>query len=547
MNLAATDMCRKRIVVADDDPLLRQLLRYKLAARGHSILLAHDGEGALAAVRAELPDLVVLDGMMPVCDGFDVLRQLKADKATAHVPVLMLTARSEESDVVDALRLGAADYLVKPFHPEELVVRIERLMFVPVLFTAAMTACPGDAFAQSDAVDLRSPDAANDRQERLPLESSAESRPAPPPGHDFEELFQEAITARQQGRAAEAVIVLARLAEQMPDNADVQVQLGFALLGSDRLPEAEAAFDRTLALAPEYRDANLGLGLIAFRRGSFERAIEQAELVLAARDDPEARGLLDRARQAQAATGLAVPDTGAAPPAPRWRLDANGVYSNLTGAFEDWAEGTVRLGYQWVPQTTVSAGIEVAHRFGLWDHYFQGRIDHRFDERVSGYLWLAGTPDADFRPTIAYAAGGAAVVRRSADMLATTSVTLDLAQAHYTDNRIETLSPGIVQYLFAGTAWVSARWINTFDKFAGHQAGYFIRGDWQATSDLLIYGGYADAPESDRGRTIQVRTLFAGASMNATDRLTLRASFARERRSIGFDRDIFSVGFGLSF
>lgn len=547
MNLAATDMYHKKIVVADDDPLLRQLLRYKLAARGHSILLAQDGESAVIAVRAELPDLVVLDGMMPICDGFDVLRQLKADKTTAHIPVLMLTARNEESDVVDALRLGAADYLVKPFHPEELVVRIERLMFVPVLFTAAMTACAGNAAAQADGVDIRSPDAANARQEDLLLESSPEEGPVPPPGRSFEELFHEATTARHQGRAAEAVIVLTRLAEQMPDNADVQVQLGFALLGTDRLADAEAAFDRALALAPEYRDANLGLGLIAFRRGSFERAIEQAQLVLAARDDPEAGGLLDRARQAQAAAGPAVPDAGAALPERRWRLDADGMYSHLTGAFEDWTEGSVRLGYQWVPQTTVSAGIEVSDRFDLWDYYVYGRIDHRFDERVSGYVLLGGTPDADFRPTIAYAAGGAAVVRRSADMLATTSLTLDLAQAHYTDNRVETVSPGIVQHLFSGTAWVSARWINTFDRFAGHQAGYFIRGDWQATSDLLIYGGYADAPESDGGRTIQIRTLFAGASMKATERLTLRASLARERRSIGFDRDIFSVGFGLSF
>jgi DNA-binding response OmpR family regulator len=117
-----------RILVADHDALLRELLEYKLSARGYDVLTAEDGEGALALIRAERPDLVVLDAMMPVRDGFDVLRQMKLDAEVADIPVVMLTARKQESDIVGALDLGAADYLVKPFNPEELLARIARII-----------------------------------------------------------------------------------------------------------------------------------------------------------------------------------------------------------------------------------------------------------------------------------------------------------------------------------------------------------------------------------------------------------------------------------
>jgi DNA-binding response OmpR family regulator len=114
------------ILVADDDELLRELLVFKLSGRGYNVLTAEDGETALRMIRESLPQLVVLDEMMPVRSGFDVLREVKADPWTSGVPVLMLTARKLESDIVSALDLGAADYLVKPFNPQELLARISR-------------------------------------------------------------------------------------------------------------------------------------------------------------------------------------------------------------------------------------------------------------------------------------------------------------------------------------------------------------------------------------------------------------------------------------
>jgi len=120
-------MSARRILIADDDPLLRALLVHRLSADGYEILTAEDGAQALAMIRDQRPDLIVLDALMPVMDGFEVLRRLKSGDVT-DAPVIMLTALKREQDIVGALQLGAADYLVKPFIPDELGQRIRRLL-----------------------------------------------------------------------------------------------------------------------------------------------------------------------------------------------------------------------------------------------------------------------------------------------------------------------------------------------------------------------------------------------------------------------------------
>lgn len=116
------------ILVADDDGLMRAVVSAKLKARSWRVVAVEDGERALKAIADERPTLIVLDAMMPGMDGVEVLRTLKADPAMAEIPVIMLTARSLESDIVGALQLGASDYLVKPFIPEELAMRVARLL-----------------------------------------------------------------------------------------------------------------------------------------------------------------------------------------------------------------------------------------------------------------------------------------------------------------------------------------------------------------------------------------------------------------------------------
>ncbi|RYG18912.1 MAG: response regulator [Caulobacteraceae bacterium] len=120
-------MVASTILIADDDPLLRALLVHRLSADGYQVLIAEDGAQALAVITEQKPDLVVLDALMPVMDGFELLRRVKAGRLS-EAPVIMLTALRRDQDIVGALKLGAADYLVKPFIPDELSQRVRRLL-----------------------------------------------------------------------------------------------------------------------------------------------------------------------------------------------------------------------------------------------------------------------------------------------------------------------------------------------------------------------------------------------------------------------------------
>ena len=121
-----------RILIADDDVILTEMLRFRLEGARHEVLTAADGMEAMHKVSSEKPDLVVLDSMMPVVSGPEVLGRLKADPKTASIPVVMLTARDGENDVISALKSGASEYMTKPFSPQELMVRIEKLLLAAV-------------------------------------------------------------------------------------------------------------------------------------------------------------------------------------------------------------------------------------------------------------------------------------------------------------------------------------------------------------------------------------------------------------------------------
>lgn len=114
-----------RILVAEDDRKQANLVRIYLEREGHSVLLVGDGRAAIEQVRARRPDLVVLDVMMPVVDGLDVCRVLRAE---SDLPILLLTARTTEDDILLGLDLGADDYLTKPYSPRELAARVRALL-----------------------------------------------------------------------------------------------------------------------------------------------------------------------------------------------------------------------------------------------------------------------------------------------------------------------------------------------------------------------------------------------------------------------------------
>jgi len=117
-----------RILVADDDPLSIKLLNFRLSSVGHEVIFAVNGGEALEIATREKPDLVLLDIMMPVMNGFQVLRKLKSQEETKNIPVIMLTSKVQEKDVVFGLEAGAEDYITKPFSFAELNARVNRAL-----------------------------------------------------------------------------------------------------------------------------------------------------------------------------------------------------------------------------------------------------------------------------------------------------------------------------------------------------------------------------------------------------------------------------------
>ena len=114
-----------KVLLIEDDIQIQELVRYSLAKEGFTVIAASDGEQGLDLVRKERPDLIILDLTLPVIDGFDVCKLLRAQKDTAAIPIIILSARNDVADKVIGLELGADDYITKPFSPRELSARIK--------------------------------------------------------------------------------------------------------------------------------------------------------------------------------------------------------------------------------------------------------------------------------------------------------------------------------------------------------------------------------------------------------------------------------------
>lgn len=121
-------MSKMRVLIVEDDTDILHLLSYNIQASGFGVLTSKDGLDALKVARQQLPDFIVLDLMLPNLDGFEVCKELKRDPETKGIPILMLTARGEEVDRIVGLELGADDYVVKPFSPRELILRIRAIL-----------------------------------------------------------------------------------------------------------------------------------------------------------------------------------------------------------------------------------------------------------------------------------------------------------------------------------------------------------------------------------------------------------------------------------
>jgi two-component system alkaline phosphatase synthesis response regulator PhoP len=121
-------MAKQKILIVDDEEDILELLKFNLSREGYQVPCAASGEQALRLVRLEKPDLIVLDLMLPDIDGLEVTRRLKNDPNTKNLPIVMLTAKGEEADIVTGLELGADDYITKPFSPRILVARVRAVL-----------------------------------------------------------------------------------------------------------------------------------------------------------------------------------------------------------------------------------------------------------------------------------------------------------------------------------------------------------------------------------------------------------------------------------
>ena len=116
------------VLAADDDEDILGLVAFRLERAGYTVILARDGEKALELAVKEQPDLAVLDVMMPKLDGFELTRRLRAEETTSRMPIILLTAKSQDADVQRGFEAGADDYIRKPFSPDELRARVQAIL-----------------------------------------------------------------------------------------------------------------------------------------------------------------------------------------------------------------------------------------------------------------------------------------------------------------------------------------------------------------------------------------------------------------------------------
>ena len=117
-----------RILIADDEPDIRELLTFALNYAGHEVLATANGEEALNTAIQELPDLILLDVRMPRMDGFEACRRIKANPDTLDIPIVFLSAKGQDQDIRTGLKAGAVDYLLKPFAPDQLLIRLNEIV-----------------------------------------------------------------------------------------------------------------------------------------------------------------------------------------------------------------------------------------------------------------------------------------------------------------------------------------------------------------------------------------------------------------------------------
>ncbi len=306
-------------------------------------------------------------------------------------------------------------------------------------------------------------------------------------------VYRAAAADRLADRHAEAIEGSRRVLAVRPDDVDARLNLALALIATDRLDEAERELAIVLAQAPDYADARA------------------------------ARDRIARLRAERAA----------------WRLDVLLGRSELSRGLHPWHETAATLSRR-TAGGTIAGTVEQSERFGRDDTYVEARVD-----RVVGgggvYGAIGGAPDADFRPEIAVRAGGQMPIGARGF-----AATVDAGLARYVVGTVTTVQPGIEYATSNGELTLGGRWINVWDERDTYRSGYALRALWTIRPSLRLRGGYADAPESSDGVTVDVRSTTLGLEADVSERLTVRLNGLREERA-AYDRDEITLGLGVRF
>jgi YaiO family outer membrane protein len=349
--------------------------------------------------------------------------------------------------------------------------------------------------------------------------------------------YQEGIAHAYQKEFDLALPLIEKATALAPKDMDKRLGLARVLSWKHDYKEADAVVAKVLAEAPEHEEALLLAARLSFYEGREDEAMKGYARVLkknpASSDAKEGMAQIERAQKE--AEGY------------RWQVDlGHGTSRFSRQEQENWRDETVQLNYKFDDKTQIYGRYNLVRRFGSYNRFYEGGVNHRFTPGITTYAALAGSPEGDFLPEHRVRAGGTARVIHQHPFLGDTFLTIDGIFDAYRDGEIKTVNPGL-EYHVNDQFWVTLRHINVFDADNEHLKGWFARADWQALPQIRFNIGTSDAPETVAGIPVDTRSYFGGLAWNITDQATFYLGYSHDDREASYINKTVSSGLSLKF
>lgn len=390
---------------------------------------------------------------------------------------------------------------------------------------------------------------------------------------DFETLMRDALVARAAGNYAAAEAGLKAALEIRPHDPAALLHLGLVQGYQGRHAEALATVRRGLVLAPGDFDLRLAAARIKGWMGRHDEAAADVEdllgdvpgnvdalnlqgrLALYRGDATAAKAAFTKVFRLapgdeEAKKGMADAEAAQSAVAHRGRIALGYSHSTFSrSANRDWREVEADGSFDVDDDTRLLGGAQVSRRFGQTDTYLRGGVERRVGPDLRVHLQVGATPDADFLARWTAEAGATLRLWAGGSVIGPTEAVADIRHSHYATGDVRTVNPGFQQYLFDGRAWLTGRWLNSFDAEAGNKraAGWSLRADWQALDSLRLFAGGAMAPETELGTTVETRSSFGGIVFGLTRDIDLTVSYSHDNRKNTYIRDVVSATVGYRF